>query len=95
MNRKDERLSFLTLETMAPLLMLNSFAITLWLTRKQGLLNMTAKSVGKNPKFKMIKIWGVCAFTYLAVTFYGEERAFYQNCVRDDVVGYFLRERYK
>jgi len=30
----------------------------------------------------------------LGVVFYGEEQVFYQNCLRDDVIGYYLREKY-
>ena len=75
--------------------MLNAFGITLWLSRKEGLFRMVAKSVGRHSfKFKVKQILsGICAFTYLAVTFYGEERVFYQNCIRDDVIGYYLRAR--
>jgi len=81
-NRKDEKMSMLTLESMAPFMMLNAFLFTLFVTRKEGKFMMAAKSIG------------VCSFTYLAVVFYGEERVFYQNCLRDDVVGYYLREKY-
>lgn len=49
-NRKDEKLSMLTLESMAPLLMLNALLFTLLVTRKEGKFMMFAKSIGK-PKF--------------------------------------------
>ena len=86
----------LTLESMAPLMMLNALLFTLLITRKEGKFMMFAKSIGNDHNdFSIINFpLGICSFTYLGVVFYGEEQVFYQNCLRDDVIGYYLREKY-
>lgn len=35
----------------------------------------------------------ICSYTYLLFVFYGEERIFYRNCLRNDEYGTYLRKR--
>lgn len=62
--------------------LVNAAVLNIYLNRKkQGVLLLFGSTVF------------VCSYTYLVFVFYGEEKIFYRNCLRNDELGYYLRER--
>ena len=75
--------------------MVNAIFGTIYMTRNQSKYNIFFKTVGIPSNVIGITLCvGVCSFTYIIAMFYGEERIFYQNSIRDDVAGFYIRQRY-
>jgi hypothetical protein len=70
----------------------NGFLITAVMNRKQGPFMALSKGVGRSFDFYLNRK-AVGCLTYFAVVFYGEERVFHENCMREDVVGHYLRTK--
>jgi len=81
--RHAPRLETSFLEQNFSFFLINAGVFNLYFNRKNGTLLYLLATTAM-----------VCSYTYLVFIFYGEERVFYRNALRQDEIGLYLRKKF-